>query len=494
MTLALVLGMTSVVLANDTLRIASGGEAVGLDPRLETDVPSYERINVIMEPLVKFTTDMELVPLLAKDWEFSEDGLSLTFYLQEGVKWHDGEPFTAKDVKYTYEWVLDPANGAPNRGQYTAISEIEIVDDHTLVFHLSQPFSFLLNNLARMSIVPAHHGDRADFRQNPVGTGPYKFVSWTRDDRMVLEANKDYWQGAPKIPYLEFRTIPENATRLLALEAGDVDMYQGGVVPGELPRLEKDRNIVVQRVEGTGYNYLGFNTKVGPLADVRVRQAISHLIHREGIVQRVLNGIGSPGVGPVPPTLPWYNDDVYKYDYSIDKAKELLAEAGYGPGDIKLRLYTNENPDRMRIAEILQHDAGRAGIEVEVIIEEWGAYLARIQETDDYDIFILGWAGQLDPDRAMIRQFHTDGANNYPRYSNERLDYLLELGRTLDPTSQESIDIYREAQEIVVRDVPYGFINYSEEVGVSRTYISGYEVHPYPAAAWQDVHLFEKNK
>ena len=199
---------------------------------------------------------MELVPLLAKDWEFSEDGLSLTFYLQEGVKWHDGEPFTAKDVKYTYEWVLDPANGAPNRGQYTAISEIEIVDDHTLVFHLSQPFSFLLNNLARMSIVPAHHGDRADFRQNPVGTGPYKFVSWTRDDRMVLEANKDYWQGAPKIPYLEFRTIPENATRLLALEAGDVDMYQGGVVPGELPRLEKDRNIVVQRVEGTGYNYL----------------------------------------------------------------------------------------------------------------------------------------------------------------------------------------------------------------------------------------------
>ncbi len=148
----------------------------------------------------------------------------------------------------------------------------------------------------------------------------------------------------------------------------------------------------------------------------------------------------------------------------------------------------------MRIAEILQFEAQQVGIEVEVIIEEWGAYLTRIQETDDFDIFILGWSGQLDPDRAMIRQFHTDGANNYGKYSNERVDYLLDLGRTVPPESQDSLDIYGEAQEIVIGEVPYGFINYSEEVGLHHPYIKNWEVHPYGAAAWQDAYLIRKEK
>jgi peptide/nickel transport system substrate-binding protein len=493
--LVMVVGLGGIANASsDTLVIGSGAEAVGLDPRLETDVPSFERINVIMEPLVKFDVEMNLVPALATDWEFSDDALTLTFYLRESVKWHDGKPFTAEDVKYTFEWVLDPSNAAPNRGLYADIDRIEVVNDHVVSFHLGKPYSFLLNNIARMPITPAHDGDREDFRQAPIGTGPYKLVQWTRDDRMVLAANDEYWGGKPNIPNLVFRAIPENATRLLAFEAGEIDIYQGGVVPQELPRLESDPRFVVQRVPGTGYNYLGFNTQVGALSDVRVRQAINYLINREGIVTRVLNNIGTPGVGPVPETLPWFNPDVQRYEYNPEKAKELLKEAGYGPGDISLRLFTNENPDRVRIAEILQFEAQQIGVKIEVFVEEWGAYLSRVQETDDFDIFILGWAGQLDPDRAMIRQFHTDGANNYGKYSNERLDYLLEYGRTVPPDSQESIEIYREAQEIVVREVPYGFINYSEEVGLHHNYIKNWRVHPYGAGAWQDVHLIVKER
>lgn len=492
---ALMLGLTSMALAqSDTLVIGSGAEAIGLDPRLETDVPSFERINVIMEPLVKFDVDMNLVPCLATDWSFSDDALTLTFQLREGVTWHDGEPFTAADVKYTFDWVLDPANAAPNRGLYADVDKIEVVDDHVVSFHLSKPYSFLLNNIARISVLPKHHGDREDFRQKPIGTGPYFLVSWTRDDRMVLKANDNYWGGKPKMPNLVFRTIPEDSTRLLAFEAGEIDIFQGGVVPHEIQRLEEDARYVVQRAPGTGYNYLGFNTKVGALSNVRVRQAMSHLINREGIVSRILNGIGSPGIGPIPKALPWFNPDVPRYEYSPDKAEALLKEAGYGPGDIKLRLFTNENPTRMRIAEILQFEAQRVGIEVEVFIEEWGAYLSRIQETDDFDIFILGWSGQLDPDRAMIRQFHTDGANNYGKYSNKHLDTLLDHGRTIPPDSQESIDIYGLAQEIVVREVPYGFINYAEEVGLHHTYIKNWTVHPYAAGAWQDVHLMVKEK
>jgi len=479
---------------NDTLVIGAGAEALGLEPRLETDVPSFERINIIMEPLVKFNVDMELAPLLAKDWNVSDDTMELWFLLEEGVKWHDGEPFTAEDVKYTFEWVLNPENAAPNMGLYQDIEQIEIINDYEIKFYLRQPNSFLLNNIARMPIVPKHDGDREDFRQKPIGTGPYKLVSWTRDDRMILEANEDYWQGKPIIPNVVFRPIPENATRLLAFEAGEIDVFQGGVVPQEIDRLEADPNYIVQRVTGTGYNYLGFNTQVGSLSDVRVRQALSYVINREGIVSRVLNGIGEPGISPVSKALPWFNPDVERYEYNPEKAAELLADAGYGPGDIKLRLYTNENPERMRIAEILQFEAEQVGIHVDVIIEEWGAYLTRIQETDDFDIFILGWAGQLDPDRAMIRQFHTDGANNYGKYSNPRVDYLLEQGRTVPPESQESLDLYGEAQEIIVREAAYGFINYSEEVGLQHPWVGNWEVHPYSAAAWQDIYLMTKNK
>ncbi len=491
----LILSLSLVAMAdNDTLVIGSGAEAIGLDPRLETDVPSFVRINVISQALVQFKVDMELEPCLATEWTVSDDTMTLWFKLREGVHWHDGVPFTAEDVKYTYEWVLNPDNGALNMGLYADIDEIEVVNDYEVIFRLSQPNAFLLNNIARMPITPKHDGDREDFRQRPIGTGPYKFVSWTRDDRMVLVENEEYWGGRPNIPNLIFRAIPENATRLLAFEAGEIDIYQGGVVAQEIDRLEADPNYVVQRTPGTGYNYLGFNTRVGALSDVRVRQAVSYLINREGIVANVLNGIGQPGIGPVSMSLPWFNENLHRYEYSVEKAQELLAEAGYQPGDISLRLYTNENPDRIRIAEILQYECQRAGINVEVFIEEWGAYLARVQETDDFDIFILGWSGQLDPDRAMYRQFHTNGSNNYGKYSNERVDYLLERGRMVPQESQESLDVYREAQEIVVREVPYGFINYTEEVGLHHPYIGNWQAHPYGAAAWQDVQLMTKNK
>ena len=492
---SLLLAFTMVAAADDdTLIIGGYSEAIGLDPRLETDVPSFQRISIIMEPLVKFNVDMQVAPALAKSWHVSDDTMTLSFVLHDGVNWHDGVAFTAEDVKYTFEWVLDPDHGAPNRGLYIDIAEIEVVSDTEVVFHLRQPNSFLLNNIARMPITPRHDADRADFRQSPIGTGSYKLVSWARDDRMVLVENKDYWGGRPNVPNIVFRAIPEDATRLLALEAQEIDLYQGGVVGRELERLEADPNIVVKRAPGTGYEYLGFNTQVEGLSDPRVRQALSHLLDREAVLARVLWGVGTPGVGPVSEALPWFNPDVYDYDYNPERARELLAEAGYGPGDLTFKLYTDERVNRVRVAEIVQFEAEQVGIHVEVLIEEWGAYLTRIQQTGDFDLFMLGWAGQLDPDRAMIRQFSTQGANNYGKYSNERVDYLLDAGRVVPPESQESLDIYGEAQEIVVSEAPYAFVSYSAEVGLSQPWIENWEVHPYASGAYQDAHLITKNK
>lgn len=486
------LGATGAHAADGTLIIGSAAEAANMDPRVATDVYSFERIHTIMEPLIMFDTNMALEPRLAHTWETSPDGLTMTFYLNEGVLFHHGREFTARDVKYTFEWVLNPDNLSLHRPLYADIGSIEIVDDYTVIFHLTAPNGFLINNVARLPIVPYDLGDNEDFQRNPVGTGPYVLESWRRDDRMVLRAFADYWGPKPGVETIEFRPIPENASKLLAFEAGEIDMFQGGIVPDELPRLEQDARFSVQRVPAVGYNYIGFNSQSGPLGDKKVRQAISYLINRDGIVDIVLNGVGRPGISMMAPQLPWFNPDVRRYDYDPDAARALLAETNYSGADLTFRLYVSENPTDILVSEILEFELSQVGITLEVVIEEWGAFLDRLQKTDDYDMFFLSWNGQVDPDRAMSRQFHSEGSHNYVYYSNPRVDELLDLGRVTPADSPESIEIYNEAQAIIVEEAAYAFINYLEEVGLTQRNIEGWEVHPHNSATYQNVHLVTK--
>jgi peptide/nickel transport system substrate-binding protein len=490
---SLLVGMASA--QSNRLVIGATAEVSGFDPRIATDVPSFTVINVILEPLMVFDLGLGLQPRLATDYTVTPDGLTLTFNLRQGVTWHDGVPFTAADVKHTFDTTLDPAFGAPNRSLYVAIDSIDTPDDHTVVFNLNTPTAFLINNMARMPIVPAHADIDGALNLRPVGTGPYAFESQVRDDRTVLRRNDAYWGGAGSLEFVEFRVIPENATRLLALEAGEIDVTQGQLPPEELPRLEADPSFVLERTEGTGYTYLGFNTQVEPLNDPRVRQALNHLIPREAIVQRVLNGNGFPGISMILPSMPWFNSDVRIFDYNPELARELLQAAGVD-FSAPLRLYTNDNAVRMQIAEILAFEFSRIGLQLETNIEEFGAFLQRVQNTDDFDMFILGWGGQLDPDRATIRQFHSGapGSANYTKYANPRVDELLNEATRTDPTSQRSIDLYREIQAIVVEESPYAFVNYTEETALSNVWIGGWSVHPYSPNTFQDAHLITKNR
>lgn len=491
--LSLILAFSSdLEAAEDTLIIASPAEATGLDPRLETDVHSQERMYTILEPLITFDTDMNIIPRLATDWGFSEDGLTLSFELREGVHWHDGEPFTAEDVKYTYNWVLNPDHAAPNRELYATIEEIEIEDPHTVNFHLSEEDSFLLNNLARIPVVPAHDGDREDFRSSPIGTGPYEFESWDRDDVMILKANEDYWGGNPNFEYVEFRPIEEDSARQMALEAGDVHASQGDVVPEDIDRLEEDPNLKIQRATGTGYTYLAYNTRKEIFEDVEMRRAISHLVPKEAIVERIMHNIGQVATTSIPSGLPWHNPDVPTYDYNPEKAQEIIDDLDIDLEDLTLTLHTNENPQRIRIAEIIQAEAANIGIDVEVNIEEWGAFWSNVQQPDHgYDLFVVGWVGQVDPDRAMYRQFHSEGGMNFGGYAHPRLDELLDKGRTVPPDSEESIELYYEAQQIEAEEEFYTQIFYYEEVGASDPSLEGYSPHPHVSMAWQDIHTFE---
>ncbi len=478
--------------AASSITIGMPGEATGFDPRTEVDVDSVSRYLTILEPLVVYDLDLELEARLATDWHYDPDELTLTFWLREGVPWHHGREFTAVDVEYTIATVLDPEVGAQDRALYQDIEEIEVVDDYTITFHLSSANPFLVNNMARMPIIPHDvvEEDPDMFNISPIGTGPFEFSSWRRDDEMVFTAFADYWGGEPKLDEIIFRPIPESSTRALALEGGEVDIVTR-VSAMDYWSFEDDPSIQAFALPAPGYDYIGFNTKVGPLADKRVRQAVSYLVDREAIVDQLLEGLGEPGVANIPPTLPWFHDELEGYDYNPEKARELLTEAGYGPDGetLEMSLYTREGIEvRMQVAEIMSYLLGQEGIQLDIVFEEWGAFLDRILDSDDYDMFILGWAGQLDPDRASYRQFHTEGGSNFTYYSNPELDELLEYARTLPADSEESLAAYREVQEIVLEDAPYAFLFYEYDNAAAQEHVKGWEMHPYVAQNFLNIH------
>lgn len=487
----LIAALLGVSWAQTRLVIGTATETDDLDPRTATSIAALHRLRTVSEPLLVNSPDMELTPRLAESWEYSNDGLTLTFSLREGISFHHGRTLTSEDVRYTFEWILDEANDSPHRSSFMAIESIDTPDDLTVIFNFSEPNVFLLNQLSNRGIVPADLGDDPDFGLAPVGTGPFVFEEWVRDDRFVARAFDDYWGGRAAVDEVVFRPIPENSTRLLALEAGEIDIMQGDVQASEVTRLEEDERFTVQRVPSLSYTYVAFNVDGSNemLSDVRVRQALSHLMPREAIVANILEGIGRPGISMLSPDLPWFSDDVPRFDYNPERARELLAEAGIEEGELSFTLHVQDNAVRTQIAEIFAFEAQQVGIDITIIVEELAALQQRINQTRDFELFILGWAGMAEPDQAMFRQWHSEGSLNRPGYSNPELDALLERGRTLDPQSEESLELYAQAQRIILEDATYVFVFYTEEIGVHRSDLSGWQVHPGNTAAWQDLHL-----
>jgi len=477
-----------------TLNVGATAEASGLDPRRVNDVPSYQRIYTMFEPLIVFEKDLAFRPRLATEWSFSDDGSVITFKLREGVKFHHGTEFTSADVKYTIEWLQNPNNPVLNRNLWETIARVDTPDPYTVVITVDPKNVWTMNAIARMPITPADIGDQESFVANPSGTGPFQFVEWVRDDRLVVRAFADYWDGERgNVTEVVFRPITEDATRLLGFEAGELDLFHGQVVPLEVPRLEASTDWVT-RTTGLGHAYLGFNQRNADLAKTAVRQALYHLIPSEAIVQRVYNGVATVGVGPISPDSIYFSESIPRYPYDPERARALLAEANVAPGTT-FRLHTNNNPVRMQIAEILQFEAANLGITIDVTIEEFGAFIDRILGADrNFDLFILGWAGNVDPNYATYGLFRTGGDNNYTGYSNLRVDELLELGRTLAPGSPESIATYQEIQDLLMADVPFAFINNSQEIGLVQNWIEGWSVHPNASVTHQDLHKVTKNR
>lgn len=462
----------------DTLIVANGADAKSLDPHGTNDAPSSKVTAQIYDRLVDQDKDMNIVPALAESWE-QPDPKTTIFHLRKGVKFHNGEPLKASDVKFT----IDRMKNSPKVSHIiNAVDSVEVIDDSTVKVTTKEPFGPLLNHLAHTasSILNEKAVTEAgeSYGQHPVGTGPYKFVSWQSGDRITLEANPDYYKGETPIKNIIFRSIVENSNRTIALETGEVDIAY------DIDGLDKDRLRNDERVKfiekpSLSMSYLGFNTRKAPFDKKEVRQAIATAINIDDIIDAVYKGSAQKGVTLIGPRVKGYSDKPQQYKYDVEKAKQMLAEAGY-PNGFTTKIWTNDNPLRRDIAVILQDQLKQIGINAEIETLEWGAFLDGTARGDQ-DMFILGWVTVTgDADYGLYPLLHTasfGGAGNRAFYDNPKVDELLVKAKTsIDP--QERDMLYEQVQLIVQEDMPYYVIGYPTQNAAVQKNVENFDLKP----------------
>ena len=392
------------------------GDASNLIPLLASDSASHNIAGMVYNGLVKYDKDMNITGDLAESWDISEKGLVITFHLRKGVKWHDGQPFTAVDVLYTYQITVDPQTPTAYAEDFKMVKKAEVLDDYTFRVTYGKPFAPALISWSS-SILPRHllwgkDITKSPLTRRPIGTGPYKFKEWVAGQKIVLVSNPDYFERRPYIDGRITRIIPDTATMFLELRAQNLGMM--GLTPLQYTRQTENnlfrKNFNKYRYLNFAYTYLGYNLKNPLFTDKRVRQAISSAINKDEIVSGVLLGLGKPATGPYKPGTWAYTDKVKIYNYNPQKARELLREAGW----VKLNkegilekdgkpfvfeIITNQgNETRQKCAEIIQRQLAEVGIKVKIRILEWSAFVTDFINKRKFDSVIMGWTIPLDPD------------------------------------------------------------------------------------------------
>jgi len=454
--------------------VAAGGEIVWLTPSespaidniFENDEATNDILRQIMEGLVWFAPGNVLEPRLAESIDISDDALVYTFNLRRGVYFHDGTPFNAEAVRRSLLRSIDPDNAAQAAFVIEMIDTIEVVDDHTVVITLQFPFAPFLAHMthpigfiiAPSAIDEMEAGGRT-VTENPIGTGPYIFAYREHGNYTRFVPNPNHWSGSTPAHELVYRVIPDTATRLAMMDVGEGNAMRG--LASQVHELYMMPHVDWWRVEGVGLTYIGFQTQAeGPLADARVRRAVTMAINREDILYGVQEGEGIIAVGPVRGGAVMHAPlDVPGLPFDPEAARELLAEAGF-PDGFSTTIWTNEgNAVRARITELVQSNLADVGIEVEISILEWGTYLERTSE-GLHDMFLLGWSTMTgDSDYGIFPLFHSGeiGAGNRVFFENARVDELLEQGRmAVDHAERDRI--YREVTEILVYEAPMIFL------------------------------------
>ncbi len=473
------------------------GDASNLIPILASDSPSHSIAGFIYNGLVKYDKNMNIVGDLADSWAISKNGLVITFNLRRGVKWHDGQPFTAKDVLYTYQVTVDPKTPTAYAGDFLKVKKAEALDDFTFRVTYDKPFALALISWSS-AILPRHLLEGKDITKSPlsrqpIGTGPYIFKEWVAGQKIVLVSNPDYFESQPYIDGRVTRIIPDTATMFLELRARNIDMM--GLTPLQYTR-QTENNLFRQNFEkyrylAFAYTYLGYNLKHPFFADKKVRQAISYAINKEEIISGVLLGLGKPATGPYKPGTWAYNENVQKYSYNPEKARELLRAAGWTKTNkdgilekdgrpFSFELITNQgNETRQKCAEIIQRQLKEVGIDVKIRILEWAAFINDFINKRRFEAIILGWTVPLDPDAFDVWHSSKTAPQelNFISYKNMEVDALLEKARSTFDQKQRK-KYYGRFQEILAEDQPYTFLYVPDELIIISKRIRGIEPAP----------------
>jgi peptide/nickel transport system substrate-binding protein len=427
-------------------------DPVGLSPIGTYDTVSDKPIEQMYERL--FEKDPEtgkIVPRLATSYELVDD-YTWVFELREGVKFHDGTPFNADAVKYTFEKLVDPEFASPAAHLLTFIDKIKVIDDHKVEIKTKEPYPNFLTVLTNRStaIVSPTASEQQNLMQNPVGTGPFKFESWVQGDRVILVRNEEYWGELPKLEKVVFRTVPEQSTAISMLETGEVHMVDG-IEQQHISRFKNLKQINLLQAKGTYVYFYGFNMEKEPMNQKEFRKAVAHAIDIDGYIN-LLGGTGYKAHAVSGPSVVGYDKSIenYGYDYDPDLARQIIEENGYG--DYELTLYTADRRDYRSMAEVIQAQLTEAGFNIKIEMMDWGTLLD-VTSQGEQDMFVLGSSNSMNALATLESFFHTSsvGRNNRSYHSDPQFDAIIEsaLKEMNDERRQELIN---QAHQFIIEN------------------------------------------
>lgn len=477
---------------------ASIGDARTLVPIMASDTASSGICSMLFNGLVKYDKDLNLVGDLARSWDISADGMEIVFHLREDARWQDGVPFSARDVEYTYQRLIDPAVRTPYGGDFERVRSLEAVDEHTVKVTYKEPFAPALGSWG-MYMMPRHILEREDlnttpYARRPVGLGPYVFKRWKTQDVIELAANPGYFEHRPFIDRYIYRIIPDEATIFLELQVRGVD--SSGLTPLQYSRQTDTPFFRARyrkfRLPGFQYTYLGYNLSSPLFSDKRVRRALNMAVDKQELIAMVLLGYGDVSTGPYVKQSWAYNDRIVPAEFDPAAAKALLAEAGWRDTNsdkwlekdgrvFEFTVVTNQgNEERLKACQIIQRRFADIGVRMKIKVIEWSVLLSRFIDKRDFEAICLGWTVPREPDNYDI--FHSsktkEGEFNFVGYRNGEVDRLLiEARRTFDQAKRAGL--YKEIHAILYDDQPYMFLYVPESLVIVDSRFRG--ITPAPA-------------
>jgi peptide/nickel transport system substrate-binding protein len=466
----------------NTLVMIIESSPTNLDPRVGIDAQSERIGELIFDSLLKRDEHFNVRPGLAESWD-TPDRLTYVFHLRRGVRFHDGRSLTAQDVKWTFDSLLQGKIRSTKSAVYRYIDHIEAADESTVIFRLKQPFAALLWNLSEGAIGIVPYGALGEMARQPIGSGPFRFISAEPDKEVVIARNDYYWGAKPRLERVRFAVVPDTTTRALELRKGSADVAINALTSDMVLTLEHGHNLEVQHGPGSVLAYLAFNCRDAILKDIRVRQALAYAIDRAPVIQYLGRNFARPAYSVLPPESWAYNGDVPRYEHNTAKAQQLLDEAGYPAVNgvrFHLTMKTSTEESTRLLAAVLQQQLQDVGIALDIRTFEFATFFSDVTK-GAFQMYSLRWiGGNEDPDifeyAFHSSKFPPNGANR-SFYSNTHLDELIDEAR-VETEQQKRQHLYREVQSILAQDLPYIDLWYNDTVLVHSRRVQDVTLNP----------------